>query len=43
MLERLKNEPLKFAFDPDKALRQGVRAKPARNWKKAVKSKRGKK
>ncbi len=30
------NEPLKFAFNPDEALRQGARAKPKQSWDKII-------
>ena len=31
-----KNEPLKFAFSPDEALRRGALARPRRGWGKAI-------
>jgi hypothetical protein len=31
-----KNEPLKFAFSPDEALRRGALARPRKGWGKAI-------
>jgi hypothetical protein len=35
-----KNEPLKFAFSPDAALRRGAFVKSPKNWGKAIRAKR---
>lgn len=35
-------DPLDFTVPPDEALGQGAYAKPAKSWKKALKSKRRK-
>ncbi len=32
------NEPLKFAFNPDAALREVMRVEPPRDWRKVIKT-----
>ena len=32
------NEPLKFAFDPDAALREVMKVKPPKDWRKVIKT-----
>jgi len=39
-LPEWKNDPLKFTFSPDDALRQAMTVKPPKDWKKAIRASR---